>query len=1038
MSLRNIRSLSALFFLTTLSVAFAAETQGPAFGGNRYQAAITSTETRADADDYVASLLQGEKLTVTVKTLKGSLLQPAISLVAPDGAVIDESQLAAKAQLGGVAVKKFAIPRTGRWTVRVSGRNGTSGGYTVAFQTTPAPAVVMKNITLADVGESIVPFEAVDDATLDLKITWKGKTAPVSLASISDPSQHAVSGAVGANGKNSLSLKGLVLRGGDGTYRLHLSHPAGASLVTITLKVTAKGRPAGAKPVVLTDAEPWLDTVVEPVRGIPGRTVRFTGGNFSESSPPAVLFDDVPAAVTVLPGGTAIDVVPPQIAPGTLCAVSVVAADGQACVTERYFYCAPLPVFGDVVNVAGRVVHAFPAAGGNTLFIRGSNFDPGTTVRFGTTPATLVERISPARLRVVVPASADPVRLTIEDPYGRTVDSPDVYPYIGAPTVTGVTASGPESMDATHVAVGGGAVVAIDGLNLDSGDAVTIGGRAAPFLAATATGITVTAPAGTAGLASLVVSDDAGQTATLNGALRFVGFSDPAVNRAPIASPVDDLRAVRGAFADLDNDGTADDLVLVSDGAPSGSRQEMTRVLTGQSGRLMDVTGTSIPGAYTDPAGADSWQAHAVLATDVDGDGVADLVLGGAPVTDIAGTLEARFLLNDGGGTFAPTGLSPLVRTAPWEVLDTDDGLTYPLLTPGDTNGGSVTALAYADVDGDGASDLIVATDHFRTGSLHVALDSVEFSGDDATSTGLAMNWDPVGTQVDTPALRVFLNRTSDGAGFVDASFTRIPRGAASPGFNFAYHARDMKVVDVDGDGSQDIVVSFDNPRRTTPYGLTHTGGDVARIATRILLNDGKGFFTDATDDWLPAASGAEHWQSDRLEMTDLNADGKPDMVLVSTSPIDSYLGTRTYNVSALRILRNDGKGTGFTDVTASALPGVPLAGSADDNLRGTTVAVADVDGDGVLDLLVGTTEAMTTPSGAARTSIRLLHGNGDMTYADMTAFMPSVASDTGEASDLLVADLAGNGTATLIPLTMTQPAKSKSNAMLRFFDWAK
>ncbi|MCE9638465.1 MAG: FG-GAP-like repeat-containing protein [Planctomycetes bacterium] len=1034
----NIRSLTTLFFLTTIATAFAADPQGPAFGGNRFAAAITSTEMRPDSDDYVSRMIEGERITVTVKAAKGSPLVPGLSLIAPDGAVIDEALLGAKLTAGGIMMKRFEIPRTGRWTVRVTGKKGTSGAYTIAFQTAAAPTIVRKNMSLSDVGESAIPFEAVNGSTLDLQVTWKSSKAPVSLASISDPRLHAVPGAVAAVRKNSLRLQGLALNGGDGTYKLRLAHPAGVSVVNVTIKVTPKGRPAGAKPVVLSDAEPWLQSLEEPMHGVAGMSTRLTGGNFSEAAPPTVLFDRTPATVTVVAGGTALDVIPPELAIGTTAAISVIAADGQAAVAEDYFYYVPEPWFGDVVNASGTVLRAFPRAGGNTVDIRGSNFDPGIAVRFGSTPATSVIRVNPTRLRVVVPPSLVPVHIFLEDTFGRTTESSVAYDYIAAPTITHVAASGEATIDATHIAVGGGAQIAIDGTNLDAGDVATLGGRTCTFVASTPTGIVVTAPFGSAGPANLLVKDEAAQTASVLSALTFVGWADPVIDRSPTIGPVDDFRAVRGVLADVDNDGSADDMVIVSDGASGGTRSGLTRILLGQNGRMVDVTGTNMPQAFSDSAGADSWQAHAVVVRDIDGDKVADLLLGDVPVPDTDGDFEARILLNDTAGVFGISGISPHVRTSSWDVFDTDDGLTYPLLSPGTTNGGRVTALAVGDIDGDGEQDVVIATDHFRTATLHYPLDQVTFSGDDATATGLAMGWDPNGRRVDTPALRVFLNKTGSTGAFEDATFTRLPKCSDTPSTSIAYHARDMKLVDVNGDGALDILVTWDDPTRVTPYGLAYAGSDQARTATRVLINDTKGFFTDQTSSWLPSAGGAEHWQADRLAVGDINGDGRPDLVLIANAPLDTHLGTRDYKVSSLRILRNDGKGKGFADVTSAAFASLPRAGTADDNLRGAALNVVDFDGDGALDILIGTTESLVTSAGAAAPATRVLRGHGDFTFSDATVFMAAAAVDSGETTDLIVGSIAGDGTKTMVPLSMTKPTTSKSGALIRFFDWSK
>jgi hypothetical protein len=425
----------------------------------------------------------------------------------------------------------------------------------------------------------------------------------------------------------------------------------------------------------------------------------------------------------------------------------------------------------------------------------------------------------------------------------------------------------------------------------------------------------------------------------------------------------------------------------------------------------------------------DDWKASAVALGDLDGNGSADILIGGSPVASTgADAFEARIFANDGAGKFQLDGASPKVRTTAWDVTDADDGSTFALLTPAAPTAGRVTALATGDLDGDGDEEIILGTDHFRTGTLHVPLADVGFDGDSATATNVAGAWSASGTTIDLPALRIFDNRRSTGEGFVDTTFTRLPRGESSPGVLPAYHVRDLKLADVNGDGALDIVLTWDDPTSVTPYGRANPSADLARVATRVLLNDGAGFFTDATDAWMPAPSGTEFWQGDRVELADLDDDGLPELVILAAATIDG--GTTT---SSLRVLRNTG--SSFVDVTASALPGLPLAGTSDDNLRGTALAVFDFDDDGRLDIAVATTESL---SGGTVRSTRLLRGLGGLQFADAGAFLPSAATDSGQAADILIGDLAGSGDASILLVTPSKPEHSAGGESLRVLDWAK
>jgi hypothetical protein len=637
-----------------------------------------------------------------------------------------------------------------------------------------------------------------------------------------------------------------------------------------------------------------------------------------------------------------------------------------------------------------------------------------------------------------VPAGAGLVRVSVADEFGRVATSTFQFNYVNAPTISSVAAVGGARLDASHVAAGGGAVVTVSGANLDVTDTVTLAGVPCVVTSATAGTLTFTAAAGSLGPADLVVTDRVGQRATRPAALRYCGWTDATAGRSPGRSATDDLSALRGGVADLDGDG-ASDLVLCSDATSPGERATRTRLFLGVSGTLVDANAEKFPAAVTGPGGdvLDAWRARATAIADVTGDGAPDVVVAGAPVaTDGAISREARVFANDGAGGFAFDASSPLVRGASWDCTDVDTGVVYPLFTPVASSAGVATAVAVADLDGDGVPEIVVATDRFRTGALHLPLSSVAFSGDAATTQNAASNWSETGTTTDSPALRIF--RKENGA-YVDETFTRLPRGGSSPGTTAALHARDMQLVDLDRDGHVDIVITWDDPTTVTPYGLANPGADQPRVATRVLINDGSGRFSDQTSTWMPAAVGDEFWQADRLAVADLDGDGYADLVLVHRESIDAYKGSPTYGARALRVLMNRGAaGPGFVDASATALPSVPLAGTANDNLRGAALVVSDLDGDGVPDIVVGSNATLSSSSGGAARSTRLLRGAPGARFSDASFFLPPASRDTGEADDLLLGDFDGTGGRSLVLVSNAAPARSATSQILRVFDWIK
>ena len=74
-------------------------------------------------------------------------------------------------------------------------------------------------------------------------------------------------------------------------------------------------------------------------------------------------------------------------------------------------------VLSDVVIVLSIAPEEGPAAGGQTVIIRGSGFQTGATVKFGATPATSVVVINSTTISAVTPAHvAGVVNVTVQNP----------------------------------------------------------------------------------------------------------------------------------------------------------------------------------------------------------------------------------------------------------------------------------------------------------------------------------------------------------------------------------------------------------------------------------------------------------------------------------------------------------------------------------------------------------------------------------------------------------------------------------------------
>ncbi len=229
--------------------------------------------------------------------------------------------------------------------------------------------------------------------------------------------------------------------------------------------------------------------------------------------------------------------------------------------------------------------------------------------------------------------------------------------------------------------------------------------------------------------------------------------------------------------------------------------------------------------------------------------------------------------------------------------------------------GGSAMTVAFADVDNDGDQDLILGRASGITGVRNGLLRNDGTGAfTDVTSTQMPLTADvtlsiAIGdVDRDGDLDLVFGNDSAnrlnlnDGTGrFTEALAGRLPPGSASTG--------SLALGDVDGDGDLDLVV-----------------GNL-RTTNQLFLNDGTGRFSDATAGRLPTVAG---WTR-ALLFVDVDGDRDLDLLVGDEGEI-------------VRLLRNDGTGR-FADLTATTMPQTQL-GTHD-------LAAADVDHDGDLDVAV-------------------------------------------------------------------------------------
>jgi len=210
------------------------------------------------------------------------------------------------------------------------------------------------------------------------------------------------------------------------------------------------------------------------------------------------------------------------------------------------------------------------------------------------------------------------------------------------------------------------------------------------------------------------------------------------------------------------------------------------------------------------------------------------------------------------------------------------------------------------------------------------------------------------------------------------------------PYLSGAPYLSSVAVADVNGDGKPDLLVA-NQCAVSGPCG----GGDTGEATVGVLLGNGDGTFQSVV------IYGSGGIAAHAISVADLNGDGKPDIVVANQCADETCSGE-----TPIGVLLGNGDGTFQNAATYDA-----------GGFTGISVAIADVNGDGIPDLLAA--NEFISYSDCSNGVIGVLLGNGDGT------FQPAVTYSSGGygLQSVTVADVNGDGRPDLVVANFSGPA---------------